>query len=1009
MVSKERAVTDYSGQGDAMSDKKNNGFSEDGWIEVKGARTHNLKNIDVSIPRGKFVVISGVSGSGKSSLAFDTLYAEGQRRYVESLSSYARQFLGQMKKPDCDSIEGLSPAISIDQKQGSHNPRSTVATVTEMMDYMRLLWARVGLPHCPECGREVSRRTVQEIVDDVMWRFEGHGIAIWSPAIRNRKGTHADLFNALVDQGYLSGKVNGREASFEDPPRLEKNLRHDIDVRVDRMLLTPPNRQRLTEGIEAGLRLGAGSVAVESQSAPKPGEDNAEEQRFRTQEGEVIAYSEEFACPTHGSFLPEMSPRVFSFNNPLGACPTCQGLGVERSFSPDLVIDRTATVEEGCIRPFRRSMMSGWYRSQMTQTCDHFGIPTNIPFGELDEDSRDIMLNGSGGEVINFEFNSEKGSSYTMSRPWEGVFSRLARTYKDTSSERTRSRLSSFMTDEPCSNCRGDKLNEAVCKVTVGGVNLPGISSCSVLEALAVVQNWRLGGLDDTWDKLDRDAPDSVTVQSTERLDERSMYIGKEIIKEIESRLRFLALVGLDYLTLDRRANTLSGGESQRIRLATQIGTRLTGVMYVLDEPSIGLHPRDNDRLLQTLRELTDLGNTLLVVEHDEATMKQADWLVDLGPGAGKDGGQLVVSGTYPDLLRNDDSPTAAYLSGRESIPIPDDRVEPDEERWVKISGARQNNLQDIDVMIPLGCMVAVTGVSGSGKSSLVTETLAPALLRELHGTDSTPGAMDGITGLEMVDKTIVIDQSPIGRTPRSNPATYTGAFGPIRDLFSQTKLAKERGYEPGQFSFNVRGGRCEACSGAGSMKLEMNFLPDVWVTCEVCKGKRYTRETLEVKWKGKTIHDILELSVDEACVFFENQPRIHRIVKTVQDVGLGYIRLGQPATTLSGGEAQRVKLATELHRPPRKHTFYILDEPTTGLALSDVHQLIEVLLRLRRNGHTVIVIEHHLDVIKCADWIIDLGPEGGELGGEVVIAGTPDEVAREPGSYTGQHLIGMV
>jgi len=992
-----------------VSDWKKNGFAKEGWIEVKGARTHNLKDIDVSIPRGKFVVISGVSGSGKSSLAFDTLYAEGQRRYVESLSSYARQFLGQMKKPDCDSIEGLSPAISIDQKQGSHNPRSTVATVTEMMDYMRLLWARVGLPHCPDCGREVSRRTVQEIVDDVLWRFEGHGIAIWSPAIRNRKGTHADLFNALVDQGYLAGKVNGREASFEEPPSLEKNLRHDIDVRIDRLLLSLSNRQRLTEAVEAGLRLGAGSVAVESLSAPKPGDDNLDEQRFRTEEAEVIAYSEEFACPTHGAFLPEMSPRVFSFNNPLGACPTCQGLGVQRSFSPELVIDRTATVGEGCIRPFKRSMMSGWYRSQMTQTCGHFGIPTDIPFGDLDEDSKDIMLNGSGGEIINFEFNSEKGSSYRMARPWEGVFSRLRRTYKDTSSERTRSRLSSYMTDEPCSVCVGDKLNEAVCRVTVGGINLPGISKCSVLEALAVVQNWRLGELDDTWQKLDREIPSSVTVDSTERLDERSMYIGKEIIKEIESRLRFLALVGLDYLTLDRRANTLSGGESQRIRLATQIGTRLTGVMYVLDEPSIGLHPRDNNRLLETLRELTDLGNTLLVVEHDEATMKQADWLVDLGPGAGKDGGQLVVNGTFDELISNEESMTAAYLSGRQKIPIPDDRVTPEKDKWVTISGARQNNLQDIEVRIPLGCMVAVTGVSGSGKSSLVTETLAPALLRELHGSDSTPGAMDSIAGLEMVDKAIVIDQSPIGRTPRSNPATYTGAFGPIRDLFTQTQMSRERGYMPGQFSFNVRGGRCEACSGAGSTKLEMNFLPDVWVTCDVCKGKRYTRETLEVKWKGKTIHDVLEMSVEESCVFFKNQPRILRIVETVRDVGLGYIRLGQPATTLSGGEAQRVKLATELHRPPRKHTFYILDEPTTGLALSDVHQLIEVLLRLRRNGHTVIVIEHHLDVIKCADWIIDLGPEGGELGGDVVATGTPDEVAREPGSYTGQHLIGMV
>ena len=987
-----------------MNRSNKNGSIDQGWIEVKGARTHNLQDIDVEIPRGKFVVISGVSGSGKSSLAFDTLYAEGQRRYVESLSSYARQFLGQMKKPDCDSIEGLSPAISIDQKQGSHNPRSTVATVTEIMDYMRLLWARVGIPHCPDCGREVARRTVQEIVDDIMWRFEEHAIAIWSPTIRNRKGTHADLLKALVEQGYLEGKINGREENFENPPILEKNLRHDIDVRIDRVKLNRTNRQRLTEAIESGLRLGGGTVAIESlQKIETSNRRNKEAEK--TQEGEIIPYSEEFACPEHGAFLPEMSPRVFSFNNPLGACPNCQGLGVQREFSPELVIDKTASVEEGCIRPFRSSMMSGWYKSQMRQVCEHYGIPTNLEFGSLNDDEKDILLYGSGGTQISFEFTSEKGSTYQMLRPWEGVFNRIRRTYNETSSDRTRSRMASYMNDEPCPDCSGKKLNEAVSRVIVGGVSLPSISSCSVLEALAVVQFWKAGKLDETWDKLGRDKPSSEIISKTKQLSERSMFIGTEIIKEIEARLRFLALVGLDYLTLDRRASTLSGGESQRIRLATQIGTRLTGVMYVLDEPSIGLHPRDNSRLLETLRELTALGNTLIVVEHDEATLKQADWLVDIGPGAGKEGGKVLVSGELSELISNEQSITGAYLSGKEKIPIPEDRKTPEDGRWIHILGANENNLRNIDVSIPLGCIVAVTGVSGSGKSSLVASTLAPALLREIHGSDMSPGRHDRIEGFDAIDKTIVIDQSPIGRTPRSNAATYTGAFGHIRNLYAETNLSKERGYQPGQFSFNVKGGRCESCKGAGSIKLEMNFLPDVWVTCDVCKGKRYTRETLEVEWKGKTIQEVLEMSVDEAVIFFKNQKSLNRILTTLKDVGLGYIRLGQPATTLSGGEAQRVKLASELHRPTRSHTVYILDEPTTGLSMFDVHQLTEVMLRLRRNGHTVIVIEHHLDVVKCADWVIDLGPEGGELGGLIVAEGPPEEIVKIDGSYTGLHL----
>ena len=960
---------------------------DDGWIEVRGARTHNLKDIDVKLPRGQFVVISGVSGSGKSSLAFDTLYAEGQRRYVESLSSYARQFIGQMKKADCDNIEGLSPAISIDQKQGSHNPRSTVATVTEIMDYLRLMWARIGRPHCPTCGIEVARRTVQEIVDDIIWHTEGHAIAVWSPAIRNRKGTHADLFRHLVEQGWTEGRINGRDASFEDEHNLDKNLRHDIDVRIDRLPCTKDRRQRLTEAVESALRIGGGTVAIESIKAPKKGFELSEGSKsLETKSGETMVWSEEFACPQHGAFMPEMSPRVFSFNSPLGACPSCQGLGVQRRFSEELLVNRKSTISEGCIIPWRQSMSPHWYRKLMEQTAKHYGIPTNIPFSQLDDDAQDILMNGSGSTIIHFEFTSETGSQYKYSKPWEGVYGRLQKTYTETTSERTRSRLIACMNDEPCVECNGEKLNPAASRVTVGGKRLPEIGASSVHDALEIIRSMRGEG------------------SSAEQLDDRSAFIGREILKEIEGRLGFLNDVGLDYLTLDRRANTLSGGESQRIRLATQIGSRLTGVMYVLDEPSIGLHQRDNARLLATLRELSDLGNTLLVVEHDEETLRQADWLCDLGPGAGLEGGQVVANGPPKTAMKAKNSVTGAYLSGKRSIPLPEQRVVP-MKGYIKIIGARQNNLADIDVEFPLGCLTAVTGVSGSGKSSLVSSILAPSLQRRLSGADVLPGAHDEIEGIDNVDKAIVIDQSPIGRTPRSNPATYTKAFDEIRKLFSETKLSKERGYAPGQFSFNVKGGRCESCRGGGSIKLEMNFLPDVWITCDICEGKRYTRETLEVTWKGKNIHDILEMPVSVAVQFFENHRKLHRILSTINDVGLGYIRLGQPATTLSGGEAQRVKLASELRRPPHRHTMYILDEPTTGLSLSDVQQLIDVLLRLRTTGHSIIVIEHHLDVIKSADWVIDLGPGGGDRGGQVVACGTPEEVAKAKGSYTGQYL----
>jgi excinuclease ABC subunit A len=966
------------------------------WISVRGARTHNLKNIDVKLPRGKFVVISGVSGSGKSSLAFDTLYAEGQRRYVESLSSYARQFIGQMKKADCDGIEGLSPAISIDQKQGSHNPRSTVATVTEIQDYFRLLWARIGKPHCPKCGREVARRSVQEIVDDILWHLEGHVISIWSPIIRARKGTHLDLFKQLVEQGYLGGKVNGHESDFEAPPTLDKNFRHDIDVRIDRFKCTIKNRQRLTEAAEAALKLGGGTIAIESLKTPEEDIELVKGSKSKqTTQGEVITWSEDFACPDHGAFMPELSPRVFSFNSPLGACGTCQGLGVQRQFNLELVIDYNLSISQGCVNPWRRSMSPSWYRKLMEATCQHYNISKSLPFGLLEDDEKDILLHGSGSTIIHYEFTSENGSQYKYSKPWEGIVPRLEKTYLETTSNRTRTRLINAMTDLPCGDCNGEKLNPAARHVTVGGIRLPEISACSIFESLDLVNAWN----------PDTDVgPPEEYADQLEVLDDKSLFIGSEIIKEIVNRLEFLNSVGLDYLTLDRKANTLSGGESQRIRLATQIGSRLTGVMYVLDEPSIGLHQRDNYRLLETLRELSDLGNTLIVVEHDEDTIRQADWLCDLGPGAGLEGGHIVANGPPSEVMNAPDSVTGAYLSGKRQIEVPKSRKKPTKNK-IKIKGASHNNLQSINVDFPLGCMTAVSGVSGSGKSSLVSGILAPVLQRSLHNTDITAGKHSSVTGIEDIDKSIIIDQSPIGRTPRSNPATYTKVFDEIRKLFSQTNLSKERGYTPGHFSFNVKGGRCESCSGAGSIKLEMNFLPDVWITCDICDGKRYTRECLEVMWKGKTIHDILQMPIGQAVNFFENHRKIYRTLDTLRAVGLSYVRLGQPATTLSGGEAQRVKLASELRRPPTKHTVYILDEPTTGLALSDVQMLIDVLLELRAKGHTVIVIEHHLDVIKCSDWVIDLGPDGGDRGGSLVAKGTPEDIAKNKNSFTGQYL----
>ncbi|MCR4419139.1 MAG: excinuclease ABC subunit UvrA [Clostridia bacterium] len=929
-------------------------------IIVKGARAHNLKNIDVEIPRGKLVVITGLSGSGKSSLAFDTIYAEGQRRYVESLSAYARQFLGQMDKPDVDYIEGLSPAISIDQKSTSHNPRSTVATVTEIYDYLRLLFARIGRPYCPACGTAIAPKAVSQMVDQIMAYPEGTRLVVMAPVVRGRKGEHQKLLEDLRRQGYSRVRVNGEMALLDEGmPRLDKNKKHRLEVVVDRLVVRPGIQKRLADSLETALNLADGLVMVQAD------------------EGEEIIFSQKFACPECGTSFAEISPRLFSFNSPYGACPACSGLGVTRVFDPELVISSPSlSLREGAIAPW--AAHAGRYHQEMLEAfCRYHGISLDRPLRELPREHLDLVLYGSG-ETLAFRYTNRFGGTHTHYVSFEGVIPYLERKYREATSDWIREDLEAYTDTRPCPRCQGTRLKPEALSVLVGGLNIARVAAMSVRQARDF-----LGGLS---------------------LTPREEMIAREILKELQNRLGFLADVGLDYLTLDRAAASLSGGEAQRIRLATQIGSKLTGVLYVLDEPSIGLHQRDNVRLLNTLKQLRDLGNTVIVVEHDEETIRAADYLIDIGPGAGTQGGEVVACGRVEDIVRCPRSLTGQYLSGRRRIPVPA-RRRPGNGKWLEVVGAREHNLKDITVGFPLGTFICVTGVSGSGKSTLVNDILYRRLAQELHRAREKPGAHADLRGLEHVDKVINIDQSPIGRTPRSNPATYTGVFDYIRQLFAATPEARVRGYKPGRFSFNVRGGRCEACQGDGIIKIEMHFLPDVYVPCEVCKGKRYNRETLEVTYKGRNIAEVLEMTVDEAVEFFSSLPSIYRKLKTLQDVGLGYIRLGQPATTLSGGEAQRVKLATELSRRATGRTVYILDEPTTGLHMADIHKLLEVLNELTDAGNTVIVIEHNLDVIKTADYVIDLGPEGGEEGGRVVATGTPEEVSRVPESYTGQFL----
>ena len=937
-------------------------MSERKYIKIRGANEHNLKNIDVDIPRNELVVLTGLSGSGKSSLAFDTIYAEGQRRYMESLSSYARQFLGQMEKPNVEKIEGLSPAISIDQKSTNRNPRSTVGTVTEIYDYFRLLYARVGIPHCPKCGKEIKKQSVDQMVDQIMALPERTKIQLLAPVVRGRKGTHQKLLEQAKRSGYVRVQVDGNTYELSEEIPLEKNIKHNIDIVVDRLVVKEGIEKRLTDSVESVLDLAEGLMTVDVIG------------------GEPIHFSQSFSCPDCGISIDEIEPRSFSFNNPFGACPECFGLGYKMEFDEDLMIpDKSLSIAEGAIQVIGWQSCtdsSSYTYATLKALSEEYKFDLNTPYQDLPKKIQHMLIHGTDGKVVKVYYKGQRGEGvYDVA--FEGLIRNVQRRYRETGSETIKQEYETFMRITPCPVCGGQRLKRESLAVTVSGKNIHEVTSMSIKNLQVFLENIELT--------------------------KQQHLIGDQILKEIKARVGFLVDVGLEYLTLSRATGTLSGGEAQRIRLATQIGSGLVGVAYILDEPSIGLHQRDNDKLLATLKNLRDLGNTLIVVEHDEDTMREADYIVDIGPGAGEHGGQLVAEGTAEEIMKNPNSITGAYLSGRIKIPVPEKRRKPT--GWLKIKGAQENNLKNINVNIPLGVMTCITGVSGSGKSSLTNEILYKRLACDLNRARTIPGKHKAMEGLEQLDKVIDIDQSPIGRTPRSNPATYTGVFDQIRDLFAATPDAKARGYAKGRFSFNVKGGRCEACSGDGILKIEMHFLPDVYVPCEVCHGQRYNRETLEVRYKGKNIYDVLNMTVEEALEFFENVPSIHRKIQTLYDVGLSYIRLGQPSTELSGGEAQRIKLATELSKRSTGKTIYILDEPTTGLHFADVHKLTEILQRLAEGGNTVVVIEHNLDVIKTADYIIDMGPEGGDGGGTVVAKGTPEEVAKVPESYTGKYI----